>query len=346
MSRQLISSGWRYARCGSISSVLKLESFELSPQKGEAIVEMLRSPLHRSDASVINGTALGHQKTSLTYSLLGSFPRIGGVEGVGRVVRSSGEGKVKEGDAVWVAPPHGTWASHIAVKEEYLHTIDPKHTSLATTASNFLMAFHLLHGYRPLKAGDVVLQNGGSSITSLAVSALATKLLKDITVFTVASPGNRFAGAKERHEKYGSAVFEYTPAGWKELKSQLGDQRASLFLNGVGGAQFDHFLKLMKPSGSVAVCYGAQRGPGLFISGSNFIFPELTLHGFLLPKYLASLSYAERQNTLLRVLEALFSCDFSYPSTTVSSLEALPDVWDETFLEGGKKGIVSSTGAS
>lgn len=343
MSSKVTTIGWRYARYGPIVNVLKCEKFDVLPKKGDAVVRMLIAPLHRTDAAVINGTGVGWMKSckGLSYN---EFPRVGGLEGVGRVVRCrNGDGcSVKEGDVVWIAPSlQGTWANEVIVSDKLIHTINPKYSGIACTASNALMAERLLYGYRALTSGDVVIQNCGSSLTALIVSALAQKQLPGVTVLTTASPGERFTEAVARHAKYGSEVFEYSSSGYKCVKERMGDARASLFLNGMGGTQFDNFLKLMRHGGSDAVCYGAQNGAGLFFSGSNLIFPEVSIHGFYLPTYFFSLSYNERQVKLESVLDTLAAADFSYPTVTVNSLESLPEVWDSTFVQGGKKGMVS-----
>lgn len=343
MSSKIATAGWRYSRCGPVSSVLKYENFHIAPKKGEAIVRMLLAPLHRTDAAIINGTALS-SITKRGDFCPGEFPRVGGCEGVGQVVRlkENGECSVKEGDMVWVSPCfQGTWAKEIAVSGKQIHKIKPEHANLACTASSAIMAEHLLYGYCTLKPGDVVMQSGGSSLTALTVSAIAQKQLSGVTVLTLASPGERFAEAASRHSEYGSDVFEYSSAGCKRMREKVNERGASLFLSGVGGPQFDNFLKYMRPGGSDVVCYGAQNGAGLFLSGSNLIYPEVTVHGFYLPKYLAALTYEQRQAKLESVLDTLASANFSYPVITASSLEKFCDVWDSMFVQGGKKGVIA-----
>ncbi|ORC85036.1 putative nuclear receptor binding factor [Trypanosoma theileri] len=326
------SKGWCYTRYGPLSRVLKMNSFDLDASKDEVIVDVAMAALHRTDAAVVNGTALGRKRVSLS-----SFPRIGGSEGVGKVVSAAGSKNVREGDTVWVAPIHGTWATRIAVNHNMVHKIDPKFAQLAVNASNFLVAQHLLNGYTRLRKGQVVLQNGGSSITSLAVSALAKTY--GVKVLTASSPGERFHGAKERHAKYGSEVFEYNGKGARLARQAIGNTGATLYLNGVGGRHFDTFLSLLGGGGH-AVSYGAQNGVGLMVSGSNLIYNEVTMQGLFLPSYLETLSYNERQTQLEFVLAQLSSLGFSYPTTSASSLDDLPNIWDQVFVHGGKKGIL------
>ncbi|KAG5511416.1 hypothetical protein JKF63_07379 [Porcisia hertigi] len=339
---KVASAGWRYARCGPIGQVLSYESFDITPGKGEAVVQMITAPLHRVDAAVVNGTALGRKRVNMT-----PFPRIAGCEGVGRVVRApaaaaggataTASSPVKEGDTVWVSPLHGTWATHIAVPVSQIHKINPKQTHLAVTASNFLVAQQLLDGFARLHKGDIVIQNGGSSLTSLALSALARSY--GVKMFTAATPGDRFTAAKQRHAKYNSDVFEYNGAGSRAMQAAVGKRGAALYLNGVGGRYFDSFLKCTGPMAHV-VTYGAQRGFGLFISGSTLIYNEVTMAGLFAPTYLNAMSHGERQTKLEFVLKALEEASISYPIVTAPSLEKLPEVWDDVYVKGGCKAIV------
>ncbi|CBZ23409.1 nuclear receptor binding factor-like protein [Leishmania mexicana MHOM/GT/2001/U1103] len=334
---KVASAGWRYARCGPISQVLTYEKFDVTPGKEEAVVQMAMAPLHRVDAAVVNGTALGRKRVNMT-----SFPRIGGCEGVGKVVRAPAaaaatSSPVKEGDTVWVAPLQGTWATNIAVPVSQLHKIDPRQAQMAATASNFLVAQQLLDGYARLQKGDIVIQNGGSSLTSLAVSALAKAY--GVKVLTAATPGARFADAKQRHAKYDSDVFEYNGAGSCAMQAAVGRRGAALYLNGVGGRYFDSLLKCVGPMAHV-VTYGAQNGFGLFISGSSLIYNEVTMAGLFAPTFLKSMSYGERQTRLEFVLKAVQEAGIAYPMVTAPSLEKLPEVWDDVYVNGGRKAIV------
>ncbi|RNF05904.1 putative nuclear receptor binding factor [Trypanosoma conorhini] len=327
------SKGWRYARCGPIARVLRQETFDVVPAKEDVVVEVLQAPLHRADAAVVNGTALGRRRPPPA-----AFPRVGGCEGVGKVVAAGGSQTLREGDTVWVAPVHGTWATRVAVDAAAVHKIDPKYAPLAVNAANYVVAQHLLNGFTRLRKGQVVVQNGGSSVTALAVAALAKPL--GVRVLTACATGERFDGAKQRHAKYGSEVFEYNGKGARAMRQAIGNVGAALYLNGVGGRHFDTFLGLVGGGGHV-VSYGAQNGVGLMFSGANLIYNEVTMQGMYLPAYLAGLSYSERQTQLEFVLQQLHSIGFHYPTAVAASLDQLPSVWDDAFVHGGKKGVVS-----
>ncbi|CUE69506.1 nuclear receptor binding factor-like protein, putative [Bodo saltans] len=326
---KIATKGWRYARSGPIGSTLKLEKFDLAVGKDDVVVKMQYAPLHRVDAAIVNGSALGRTKNAKP------FPRIGGSEGVGTVVRSGNSTSVKEGDTVWVAPLQGTWSETITADSALVHKIDPKNAALAATASNFIVAQQLLDGVQ--KSG-VVVQNGGSSLTALAVALLAKE--RGLTLFSTASKGDRYAQADARLKSAGSQTFEYSPAGARSLKAALAGKNVNRFLNGVGGNNFNEFVKLVGNNGEV-VTFGAQNGFGLMWAGSNQIYKQLTLRGFYLPRYLRDTSYEVRQSTLDAVLKSISASGAAgkYPTEQVK-LEALPTVWDKTFVQGGSKGII------
>lgn len=327
---KIATKGWRYARCGPIASTLKLEKFDLSVATDDVVVKMKFAPLHRVDSAIVNGSALGRSKKG---DVIKPFPRIGGSEGVGTVVRTGNSKNLKEGDTVWVAPQQGTWAETITCDPTLVHKIDPKSASIAATASNFIVAQQLLDGAHK---GAVVVQNGGSSLTALAVALLAKE--RGVSVLSTASKGERFAQAEARLKAAGSQTFEYNAAGARSLKATLGEKKVNRFLNGVGGKNFNDFVKLVGNNGDV-VTYGAQNGFGLMWAGSNQIYNQLTLRGFFLPRYIRDTPYEVRQANLEALLKSIAAAGLSYPTEQVK-LDALPSVWDKTFVQGGSKGII------
>ena len=331
--KKVSTQGWRYSRAGPISRVLKLEKYDVAPKSSDVVVKVTSAPLHRTDSAIINGTATGREKASLQ-----AFPRVGGCEGVGVVVSSGSSKHVKDGDTVWVAPINGTWAETIAVDAELVHKIDPSKRLAAAFASNFILAQRLLNGYGRVNADDVIIQNGGSSLTALAVSAFAQAQKK--TVLTVASSGSRFDAAVLRHKTYNSQVFEYSGKGARALKKTLGTKKVALYLNGVGGRSFNEFLKLVGANGNV-VSYGAQNSFGIMWSGSNQIYKEITIEGIYLPQYLRTLSYDQRQTQLDFALNAATDAKIKYPTEVVTALSDLPAAWDKVFVSGASKGLVN-----
>ena len=321
--------GYRYARYGPIAQVLKLDSVPLDIAGGSITVAVKKAPIHRTDAAVINGTA------GVKGITKAAFPRVGGSEAFGAVADANGS-KFKSGDLVWVAPPHGGWAEKVVAPVEYVYAVNSKHAALAPHISSLLVANRLLKAHK-LSNGSAVIQNGGSSITSLAVSALGKS--KGFKVVTAATPGDRFSGASSRHKAFGSEVVEYNAVGARKAKDLVGPKGASLYLNGVGGRPFNNFLKVLGNRGTV-VTYGAQNGFGLLWGGSQQIFNDLTMIGFSLPKYIKTTDHGAVQAELDEVLETFSSLNFKYP-TKDTKLDGLPQAWDEQFLSGGHKAVLT-----
>ena len=175
-----------------------------------ACVRMAAAPMHRVDAAIINGTALGKLKKNAAASMA-KFPRVGGCEGFGVVETVTGpELRVAPNDTVWVAPStFGTWATRTMVPAHLLHRVPQSIVAahkisapLLSCMTCLLLAHRLVGGFSELSEGDLVVQNGGSSLVSLAVTALAKR--KGCRVITAATPGARFAAATERQTKMGS----------------------------------------------------------------------------------------------------------------------------------------------
>ena len=346
MTAAVTSKGWFYSRRGPIAEVLKLGAQEVKPLINDAVIQITRAPLHRTDTAVINGSALGKQgRAAAGSAAMRGKKHVGGTEAVGTVVSAgAGNTNFKAGDTVWVAPLQGAgWADKVVVNPIHCHKIDPKHAELATFATCLLSAQRLLSPeFVRLVSGDTVIQNGGSSITSLAVSALGQDM--KLNVLTAAHEGDRFAEAVARHKKFGSAVVPYSGKGRRALQATIAKDKlpaAKLYLNAVGGAEFSDFGKLLGMDSTV-VTYGAQGGFGINFGVSHFIYNNVTLRGMNAPKYLSSLTYDQRQSELNSVLAKLSEKQFTYPTQIIKGLEGLPTVWDQLYVQGGgAKGVLT-----
>lgn len=341
MSKSISSTGYFYTRAGPLQTVLKKSTQTLTVGANQVVVQVSAAPLHRTDAAIINGTALGRLRPG--DALYKTFPRLGGVEGVGRVVEAGPEARrVKVGDFVWMAPLQGSWADKVVANDNLCHVIKPEQASLAQFAACLITAQQLLSGFGKLDKSSVVVQNGGSSLVSLAVSALARE--EGITVFTTASPGSRFEKAAARHKTYGSQVFENTPAGLRKLREATGKNQPRLVLNGVGGPLVNELIK-SAARGATVVTFGAQHGFGLSWAGSHHYFNDVKHKGFFLPTHIRNAAYEERQAQLDFVLERATKAKLSYPTEVAASLDALPAVWDKMYVDGGVKGLLTLSGS-
>uniref|UniRef100_A0A7S1LQJ2 Alcohol dehydrogenase-like N-terminal domain-containing protein n=1 Tax=Neobodo designis TaxID=312471 RepID=A0A7S1LQJ2_NEODS len=338
------SKGFRYCRTGPLPSVLKLEAFSASAVdlEKQVLVKMAYAPIHRTDAAIINGTALGRlsptQATATPAVNAGLFPRIGGHEGIGVVVDAGRSQHLRAGDRVWISPSAstGTWATHVVADSQFVHalptSVDTKSLPLASCATALFAAKQILsRQYAKIEAGDVVLVNGGSSLTAAAIVFHAKAA--GAQVVAAVAPGSRFAAAKSRLADLGaSAIVEYNPKGAREVAKLVGDKRVALFANGVGGPAFNDFARLVR---GTCVTYGAQHGAGIMWSGGHQIFNGMDHVGFFAPRALSKMTLQERDRTFQ---EALSGLEVKYPVEPVKSLEDLAlSAWDTTYLVGGKK---------
>ena len=338
------SKGFRYHRTGPLPSVLKLEQFTAAAVDStkQVIVKMSQAPIHRTDAAVINGSALGRlsatQATAAPNANVSLFPRVGGHEGVGVIVDAGQSTHLRAGDAVWVSPAAstGTWATHVAADAKFVHALPSGIAGDALAAAScgtcLLTGKQILgRQYAKINAGDVVIVNGGSSLTAAVITHHAKQM--GAVVIGAASAGPRFDGAKSRLMGAGAtAVFEYSAKGARETAAAAKGKRVALFANGVGGPAFNDFARLVD---GTCVTYGAQHGPGLMWSGGHQIFNGMSHVGFYAPRVLSKMSFEERQRAFE---DALSGAQVRYPFESVKNLEALStSVWDSTYLEGGKK---------
>jgi NADPH:quinone reductase-like Zn-dependent oxidoreductase len=340
------AQAYRFARYGSIGEVLQLQKFAPAITNGasQVLIEPKIVPVHRTEAAIVNGTAANTTSTS--------FPKTAGFEGLAVVAdAASNKSNLKNGDWVYVLPSDGakfagTWCNKNVVSTDILVPVQQAAVSgnpLASCLSCFLTASALLDNATSASAlakGDVVVQNGGSSLTSLAVSALGKQ--RGLKIVTAASAGPRFAAAEKRHKALGSEVVQYDAEGARKAAKIVGATGAKAFFNGVGGRAFNDFLKLAGEGNFETRCitYGAQNSYGLTFAGSQLVFRNITLKGFYLPRYLQSLSEKERIAKVNAALELAKELKGQYPVEIIKNLEGLPAVWDKLYVEGGSKGVI------
>lgn len=336
------ASGFRFARYGPIADVLQLEKFSpvISNAQTQVLIQPKFVPIHRTEAALVNGTAHGQEQKAAV------FPKVAGFEGIATVVDSAASTTFKNGDWVYVSPntTNGTWCSQNVVSSDSLVAVPQSAIDgnpLASCVSCFITAAALVDAVAAAApAGKVtILQNGGSSLTALAVSALGKQ--KGFKVVTAASSGARFSAAVQRHKAFGSDVVSYSDEGARAARKLLeGSNGASAFINGVGGRPFNEFLKLTNSNSSLCITYGAQQSYGLLWAGSQLVYKNLALSGFYLPRYLAALDAKGRQEKVAAALELAKALKGQYPVEAVKSLDAVPAAWDKLYLEGGFKPVI------
>ena len=366
MSAATAAKGYRFARTGNLVNVVSLKEFQATPGTAadDVVVKMSHVPLHRSDAGRVNGSAFGAwgparwsaTKTPDERRLAPpaqenaelAAPRTVGWEGVGvlqdtAVATSRGgwnPGSLQVGDSVWVSPSAGTvvgtWASHCIAPASHCHKLpkDCKPDFVGPIAGTAVAASRLVQLAISEAGGGkpAILVSGGSGLLALLATFIASK--QGASVIAAAAPGPRFAAAKARLTAAGAKnVVEYNAKGAMQVKC------VDAFLSGAGGRPFDAFTDLsMKEKGHI-IHYGAgSSGPGLTFSTGPHIKRSLTTRGFFLPRYLAQLTYEERQTAFETAIAAVKDAP-AYPLATCD-LESLPTEWDKSFINGGSKAVL------
>uniref|UniRef100_A0A699IF63 enoyl-[acyl-carrier-protein] reductase n=1 Tax=Tanacetum cinerariifolium TaxID=118510 RepID=A0A699IF63_TANCI len=230
-----------YEMNGPPDTVTKL--VELPPveiKANDVCVKMLASPINPADINRIEGL----------YPVRPPMPAVGGHEGVGEVqyVGSAVQG-LAPGDLVMASPPSpGTWQTHIVNDKSLWHKID-RATPVeyaATVTINPLTALRMMEDYINLKPGDVIVQNGATSMVGQCVIQLA-KLRGIYTVNIIRDrPGSK--EVKEKLKNLGAdKVYTESQLELKNVKSVLGDvPEPALGFNCVGGNAASLVLKFLR----------------------------------------------------------------------------------------------------
>ncbi|CAN6471037.1 unnamed protein product [Victoria cruziana] len=250
--------------------------------ENDVCVKMLAAPINPSDINRIEGV----------YPVRPPVPAIGGYEGVGEVFSlGSAVRNLSLGDWVIPSPPSsfGTWQSYIVKPEDAWHKVrkDIPMEYAATVTVNPLTALRMLEDFVDLKSGDVIVQNGATSIVGQCIIQLA----RARGVYSINIIRDRPPHTIEVIKKLkGLGATEVYTEG--ELKGKNKDFLAGLpepilGFNCIGGNAARLVLKLLGHGGTM-VTYGGMSKEPVSVSTSSFIFKDLALRGFWLQRWLTS----------------------------------------------------------
>ncbi|KAH7445725.1 hypothetical protein KP509_01G021900 [Ceratopteris richardii] len=264
-------------RHGNPQEVLKLVDVPgRTLKEREICVRMLAAPINPSDINRIEGV----------YPVGPPVPAVGGNEGVGEVIAVS-EGVKNLSVSDWVIPVRaglGTWQTFM-IKEETDWCKVRKDVPIeyaATTFINPCTALRMLEDFVPLNEGDLLVQNGATSIVGQCVIQLAH--LRGLRTANIIRERSDFQEVKQRLEGLGaSGVFTENEAVSKEIGDLKG---AKLGLNCVGGSAATAVMKLLGENG-IMVTYGGMSKKPITVSTSAFIFKNIELKGFWLQKWMS-----------------------------------------------------------
>ena len=268
---------------GSPASVLTLESRILPPlAPGEILLEIIASPINPADLNFIEGT----------YGLKPTLPATPGSECFAKVLHSRSD-RFFPGDPVIPIGRIGCWASHtITTAANLIHvppTIDPLQAAMLKV--NPATAWLLLHHFQQLEPGDSIALNAANSSVGQCLIQLASSLgLRTLCFLRNESLTPELTALGATH------IFPDTPTGLAAATATLGNDRAKLALNAVGGESALRLMKLLAPS-ATHITYGAMARKPLTIPNGPLIFQDLRIRGFWLSHWLQNSTPLEIQNT-------------------------------------------------
>lgn len=271
-------------RTGPPAEVVELRPQERPvPKAGEVLVRMQVAAINPADFNFIEGT----------YGSNPHFPCPPGMEGMG-VIEELGQGisGLVVGDPVLPLQTPGAWAQWRILQPNQIyvlpHDINPQQAALIRV--NPPTAWGLLHSVGPLPPGSWIVQNAASSAAGHCVIQIAKSLgLKTLNFV-------RRPGSIPVCEALGAdLVFTDDAGGLAAAKTALAERAnpsLSLALNAVGGDSALRLLDLLG-SGGTHITYGAMGRQALKVPNGMLIFKGLTLRGFWLTTWKASMTATE-----------------------------------------------------
>lgn len=257
------------------ADVLKIQDVEVgSPGEGQALIDVEMAGINFIDVYQRRGT----------YPV--KLPYIPGLEASG-VVKAVGENvkNVKPGDRVAYVHEPGSYAEQNLARAENLIPL-PSDLSFEQGAAfplQGMTAHYLLHEFRKVKPGDIVLVHAASGGMGLLLVQWAKHL------------GARVLGTTSSEEKAKIAkeagadeVILYTKQDFaKEVKRLTNQHGADLIIDGVGKTTFPGNLEAAALRGNIVI-FGAASGPVDPISPNVLMIHSLTVSGGSLFNYILS----------------------------------------------------------
>lgn len=270
--------------------VLKIGEASIGkPGKGQALIRIEVAGINFIDVYQRRGT----------YPV--KLPFIPGLEASG-VVEAVGEGvtNAKPGDKVAYVHEPGCYAEQGLVNAEHLILL-PSGISFEQGAAiplQGMTAHYLLHEFRKIKKGDIVLIHAAAGGMGLLLVQWAKHLGAKVlgTVSTEAK-------AKIAKEAGADEVILYTKQDFvEEVKRITNKHGADLIIDGVGKTTFEGNLRAAALRGNIVI-FGAASGPADPISPNSLMNHSLTVSGGSLFNYL--LTKQELQERSKAVIEGV-----------------------------------------
>jgi len=224
--------------------VLKLEEIPVpKPEAGQVLVRIKAAGVNPADTYTRSGT----------YAVKPALPYTPGWDGAG-IVESVGAGvtKCKPGDRVYTARTvSGTYAEYAIELESQVHPL-PDGISFNQGAGVFVpygTAYHALHHFGNVRAGETVLIHGASG--GVGIAAVQIARATGLTVFGTAGT-ERGLGLATREGAH--RVFDHTKAGYQQaIVEATGGRGVNLVLEMLANVNLGADLKLIGVNGRIVV---------------------------------------------------------------------------------------------
>ncbi|ERM95704.1 hypothetical protein AMTR_s00023p00227380 [Amborella trichopoda] len=209
------------------------------------------------------------------YPIRPPVPAVGGYEGVGEIYAlGSAVRNLSVGDWVVPSPPSsGTWQIYIVKEANALHKVrkDIPMEYAATVTVNPLSALCMMEDFVKLTSGDVIVQNGATSMVGQSIIQLAR--IRGIHSINIIRDRIGAEEVKNRLKKLGADdVFTESQLEVKNIKSLLGNlSEPVLGFNCTGGNAASLVLRFLRQGGTM-VTYGGMSKKPITVSTSSFIF--------------------------------------------------------------------------
>lgn len=253
--------------------VLKLHDIQIGkPGKGQALVRVKAAGINFIDIYQRRGT----------YPI--PLPFVPGLEGSG-IVEAVGEGvkNVKPGDRVAYVHEPGSYAEQSLVVADHLIPL-PSTFSFEQGAAfplQGMTAHYLLHEFRKVKTGDIVLIHAAAGGMGLLLVQWAKHLGAKVLGTTSTEEKAKLAKQAGADE-----VILYTKQDFAdEVKRLTNGHGADLIIDGVAKTTFPGNLKAAALRGNIVV-FGAASGPADPISPNVLMAHSLTISGGTLFNYI------------------------------------------------------------
>jgi NADPH:quinone reductase-like Zn-dependent oxidoreductase len=321
---------------GEPSDVVELRTVsEPVPGEDHVLVSMEAAPLNPSDFLLVRGM----------YGVRPVLPFSLGVEGVGRVARTGPNiDAALVGKRVLILPTYeqGMWADQVVVPVRNVVPMpdeaDP--LQLAMIGINAATAYLLLSRYASLMPGDWIGQTAANAAMGQYIIALAKRAgVKTLNVV------RRAEAAEQVRQWGGDRVVLQGDTLREEIEAALDGKKLSLVLDTVGGTLVGELAKSLKTGGSIVI-YALLSGQFPTVSPRDFIYRDLSLHGFWLINWVCDAPRTEVQETYQKLGDLVADGSLSAAVERVYRLEQFKDALQHAIQwnRGGK--ILFQSGAT